>query len=297
MGYWEEYLMKSNQKPLFEKVFSKLTYGFLGAGSLCQALLEGFLRQANVPPGNIFLSSRSEKRLCKVAERFGVQKVAENEELLQKAHVIFLCVKPQDITIAMESLAGRFSREQTVISFAAGVSLARLTELVSCDCRLVRVMPSMPASIGQGLFGYSVLGKDSSLNFFIEELFAPLGLVLPVREQDMGVLTVAGASGVGFVLELMQYWSEWLESYQLSEEVARRITIQTFAGTALWAKAFPSISLSELQRRVASKKGVTAAGLKAFVDSELDTILRMGFEKSVLCEQKLYASAKLSSKN
>ena len=288
--------MKLNQKLPVEKVFSRLTYGFLGAGSLCQALLEGFLEKINIPRENIFLSSRSDKRLHKVVKQFGVQKVAENEELLQKAQVIFLCVKPQDITFAMESLAGRFNPEQTVISFVAGVSLNQLKELVSCDCRLARVMPSMPASIGQGLFGYSVLNKDR-LKFFIEELFSPLGIVLPVREQDMGVLTVAGASGVGFVLELMQYWSEWLESCQLSEEIARRITMQTFVGTALWTKAFPSVSLSELQCRVASKKGVTAAGLKVFADSELDTILRMGFEKSVLCEQKLYTSAKQSIKS
>ena len=289
--------MKLNQKLPVEKVFSRLTYGFLGAGSLCHALLEGFLEKAHILRENVFLSSRSEKRLHKVAKQFGVQTVTENEELLQRAQVIFLCVKPQDITFAMESLAGRFNHKQTVISFVAGVSLSRLKELVSCDCRLVRVMPSMPASVGQGLFGYSVLDENSNLKFFIEELFSPLGVVLPVGEQDMGVLTVAGASGVGFVLELMQYWSEWLESCQLSEEIARRITMQTFAGTALWAKAFPSVSLSELQRRVASKKGVTAAGLKSFADSELDTILRMGFEKSVLCEQKLYASSKLSNKN
>ena len=282
---------------LNKNIFSRLNYGFLGAGAMCQALCKGFLEQANIPKKNIFLSSRSENRLRKLANDLAVHPVRTNEELLSKAQVIFLCVKPQDASVAMEALAGRFSPEQTLISVMAGVPLSALVELVSCKCRLVRMMPNMPASIGQGLFGYSVLGEDKNVSAFVEELFSPLGIVLPMQEKDMGVFTVASSCGVGFVLELMQYWSEWLHSAQFSEDQAKLVTMQTFLGAALLAIKNPKIPLTSLQNRVASKGGMTAAGLRAFADAGLDTILRIGFEKSVLCERKLHAALKLSGKN
>ena len=268
-------------------IFSQLNYGFIGAGSLCQAFLRGFLQKAQIPKERVFLSSRTPGRLQKTAKRFAVQAVAGNEELVLKSQVIFLCIKPEDLIPVVEPLVNQFNQQQTVVSFPAGVSLSTLKKLLPQVKRLVRVVPNTPASVGEGLFAYSLMQADSGLESFVEGLLSPLGQVLKMPEDSLSAFTVAASSGVAFVLELMQYWNEWLENHQFSPEVARKISIHTFLGAAVWAKAFPDLSLAQLQLQVASKKGMTAEGLKAFNEAQLDSILHYGFEKTALREKKL----------
>ena len=66
-----------------------------------------------------------------------------------------------------------------------------------------------------------------------------------------------------------------------------RISAQTFLGASLLVKNFPKKSLSELQLQVASKKGMTAEGLKALNEAEIDSILHYAFEKCALREKTL----------
>ena len=51
------------------------------------------------------------------------------------------------------------------------------------------------------------LNRQENLNSFVESLLEPLGQVLILEEETLlSPATVAGASGLGFVLELMEYW-------------------------------------------------------------------------------------------
>ena len=269
-------------------IFSRLNYGFIGAGSLCQAFLQGFLQKAQIPKERVFLSSRTPARLKKTAERFAVQAVSSNEDLVLKSQIIFLCVKPDDLISTIEPLANQFSPQQTLVSFPAGVSLSTLKKLLPQVKRLVRVVPNTPMSVGEGLFAYSLAQTDSGLESFVKALFSPLGKVLKMPEDNLSAFTVAASSGVAFVLELMQYWNEWLENHHFSVELARKISTHTFLGAALWAKSFPDLSLAQLQLQVASKKGMTVEGLKAFNEAQLDSVLHYGFEKTALREKKLF---------
>ncbi len=270
-------------------IFSHLVYGFMGAGSICQAVLQGFLQKANIPKQKVLLSSRSPVRLAKTAKRFAVQSVSGNEELVVRSQVVFLCMKPEDVIPAIEPLSCQFNEDHTLFSFPAGVSLNVLQKLLPHVKRLIRVVPNTPVSVGEGVFAYSLVRDDPGLQSFVEELFAPLGKVFKMKEENLSPFTVSASSGVAFVLELMQYWNEWLEDHHFSPEMARKISTQTFLGAALWAKAFPQLSLAQLQSRVASKNGMTAEGLKAFNTAQLDSILHYGFEKTVLREKKLFS--------
>lgn len=98
---------------------------------------------------------------------------------------------------------------------------------------------------------------------------------------------VACSSGVGFVYELMIYWQDWMIEHGFDEDVAKNLTLETFQGATALAKHSPQIDLEELQARVASKKGVTEAGLLSMRDSEIETSLRVAFEKAALRNQEM----------
>ncbi len=80
----------------------------------------------------------------------------------------------------------------------------------------------------------------------------------------------------------MMYWQDWIEERGFSPEVSKKMTIETFIGASLLAAQSAGIELEELQARVTSKKGITAAGLNSMRELEMERALRISFEKSAM---------------
>jgi pyrroline-5-carboxylate reductase len=219
--------------------------------------------------------------------------------LVDKADVVILAVKPQDLEAAVEPIASSFSEDQIVISLAAGVQLRALKRLLPRCRNLTRVMANTPARIMKGAFAYCTLADNIRVDLWMERMFKPLGYTIKLDEGDQfEAFSVAASAGVGFVFELMIYWQEWLEERGLDAATARNITVQTFLGTAELAARSgggptgvgggpPPQSLDELQARVTSKKGITAAGLESMRELEIERLLRYSFEKSALRDREL----------
>ncbi len=119
-------------------------------------------------------------------------------------------------------------------------------------------------------------------------MFAPLGICVKLDEgEPFEAFSVATSAGVGFIFELMLYWQEWLEERGISPELAQRMTVSTFQGTAdLAALSWPQ-TLADLQAKVTSKKGITSAGLTSMRELEVERLLRYSFEKAALRDREL----------
>lgn len=270
-----------------------LKVGFIGAGNMTTIITRRLFETNTVRPENTWISNRTPGKLAKIREQWPIQIGNNNEDVVDQCQVIFLSIKPQDFVSAIEPLASLFQKDQIVISLLAGVPLENLEKALP-NSRLVRVMPNTPSSLGKGVVGYCVADPDDNgAVSIVEELLAPLGYVVPLDEGDMfDALLVSCSSGTGFVLELMSYWQDWIEERGFSPEVARRMTIETFWGAAQLAAKEPNVSFEEIQQRVASKKGVTAAGLDSMRELEIERTLRLSFEKSWMRNQELSRSTK-----
>lgn len=266
----------------------KKNVGFIGAGNMTQACIKGLIESKTLTANQIFVSNRSEKKLQKMTELFGVNTCVSNEELIDKCDVIFLATKPQDLTAAIEPIAMSFEAHHLIISLVAGVSIESLLRVLSQSPAIVRVMTNTPIRLRRAVLGVCYSPKTLSFRGLVDQLLSPLGYVVDAPEGEaMQGLSVSASSGTGFVLELMKYWQDWIEDYGFEPEVAKRMTIETFLGASLLAEAESARNLDELQQQVVSKKGMTAAGLESMRENELERILRMGFEKALLREQEL----------
>jgi pyrroline-5-carboxylate reductase len=148
-------------------------------------------------------------------------------------------------------------------------------------------MPNTPSVIGRGIIGYMLSDEDQAVEATVEDLFEPLGRVIKVQDEDKyESLMVSCSSGTGFVFELMTYWQDWIEEHGFSLEEARMMTIETFAGASLLA-AQARERVEDLQARVTSKKGVTAAGLQSMRELEIERALRISFEKSAMRNKEM----------
>lgn len=265
-----------------------LKVGFIGAGNMTSTITRRLFEEGKIKPENVWISNRTPGKLQKIKEQWNIHIAKSNEEVVENCQIVFLAMKPQDFYTAIEANASQFNQDQIVISLLAGVTIESIEKLLP-QTRIIRVMPNTPSALGKGVVGFCLNDEaDQGAKAIIEELLAPLGFIVSLEEGDMfDALLVSSSSGTGFILELMSYWQEWIEERGISPEVARQITVDTFLGTALLASKESQVSLEELQQRVASKKGVTAAGLDSMRELEVERVLRLSFEKAWMRTQEL----------
>lgn len=266
----------------------KENIGFVGAGNMCQALVEGWLAKSLIAAPNLYVSNRTPGKVKKLTEQWKIIGCATNEEVVDASNVVVLAVKPQDLVAAVEPIASTFRADQIVISLAAGFPLSRLKKLLPQCPHIARVMANTPARIMKGTFGYCTLGGNLIVDRFMERMFKPLGFTMRLDEgEPFEAFTVATSSGVGFIYEMMIYWQEWLEERGIDPALAQQMTIQTFVGASELALQSLPLSLEELQAKVTSKKGVTAAGLESLRELEMERLLRYSFEKAAIRDREL----------
>ena len=274
-------------------LLKSMKIGFIGAGNMTQALVKGMVESKEIRPDHIFVSNRTEGKLIKLSEQFHVQTRSHNQEIISECDVVIIAVKPQDFTTALEGLTGQFGENQIVISLAPGIPFDALEKQIPSG-RLVRLMPNTPSLIGRGVIGFMSLDEtDEFVTSLMEDLFGSLGYVLEVATEDQfDALTISCASGTGFVFEMMMYWQDWIEERGFSPEVSRKMTVETFLGASLLASQSAGFEIEELQSRVTSKKGVTAAGLDSMRALEIERTLRISFEKAAMRSKEISKSMK-----
>lgn len=262
--------------------------GFIGAGNMTQALVKGMVESKEIKADHIMVSNRTEGKLLKMAEQFQVQTRSHNQEIISECDVVIIAVKPQDFAAALEGLTGQFSEHQIVISLAAGIPFDALEKQIPSG-RLVRLMPNTPSIIGRGVIGFMSQDEDEGfVSSLMDDLFGGLGVVMKVDNEDQfEALMISCSSGTGFVFEMMMYWQDWIAERGFGDDTARRMTIETFLGAALLAAQSEGIEIEELQARVTSKKGVTAAGLNSMRELEIERALRISFEKAAMRSKEI----------
>jgi pyrroline-5-carboxylate reductase len=229
---------------------------------MATALARGLVRAAIVPAEAIVASDPSEDaRLAFEREAPGATVAADIAERVGQADVVFLAVKPQQMTEALAALCDGLRADALVVSIAAGITLERLAGALPASQRIIRVMPNTPCLIGQGASGFS-LGKfatpeDGKL---LAKLLSAVGAAFEVPEKLLDAVTGLSGSGPAFVYSMIEALAEGGKAAGLPVELAAELAARTAAGAAamvLQTGETPAV----LRDRVTSPGGTTVAGL------------------------------------
>lgn len=243
--------------------------GLIGAGRMATALARGFVTAKLVSPTNILASDPSEESR-RVFEREvpGATVVAENGREFASCDVLFLAVKPQQMTVALEQIRGLVRTDAVVVSIAAGVTIARLAAGLATGQRIVRVMPNTPCLIGRGASGYA-LGPTATKEDgrLVAELLSAVGVAYEVPESQLDAVTGLSGSGPAFVYTMIELLAQGGKDAGLPADLADQLAVHTAAGAAemiLATGETPAV----LRDRVTSPGGTTLAGLKALEEND-----------------------------
>ena len=261
--------------------------GFIGMGNMGQAILAGLIKSGTVEGSQVFVNNRSPGKVQKVVDKYACHSTDTAEELVEQVDVVILATKPQDLFAMLEPLKNTFNSDQVVMSLAAGIGLDSIKRYIP-EAAIVRIITNTPIFVCRGAVGFHLSRPDIMIEKLVKDLFSPLGHVFPLEEGDpLSAMTVASAAGTGFIFEIMQYWRDWVVEHGVPEDEARRIVVETFLGTAQLAEKESGQSFESLTAKVASNKGVTAAGLQSMRELELEGLLRMSFNKAIIRDQEL----------
>ena len=172
---------------------------------------------------------------------------------------VMLALKPQQIgalaTPAFAALAPRL-----LVSILAGVEVATIAGLCRAEA-VVRAMPNLPVSIGQGVTALYSDSDDPGVRATANALAAPLGQVEWIADEaQFDAVTALSGCGPGFVFRFVDALARAGAGLGLPADQAARLALATVAGSAALA-AESAVAPATLADRVASPGGSTREGL------------------------------------
>lgn len=232
---------------------------FIGLGKMGTALAHGIIGKC-YEPEEVRAYDISEAARGNFADAFPRVRVFDTlSEAVEGVHVVVLCVKPQNFS-EMGSQIKPHLGNALVISILGGTPLVKLAETLG-TARVIRVMPNLPVTVGEGISCYTSYPDISTQDIdTVERLLAASGKTMRVEESWMDAVTGVSGSGPAFVLEFLIGLTEGGIAQGLPRQTAQALAAQTILGTIrlLNETALPPETLRD---NVISPNGTTAAGM------------------------------------
>jgi pyrroline-5-carboxylate reductase len=247
-------------------------YAFIGGGNMARSLIGG-LRASGVAPSSIDVSDPSAEQRASLVAQFGVQTHASNVEAADRADVIILAVKPQEMSnVARELAPGLQQRRPLIMSVAAGIRTDHLARWLG-ELPIVRTMPNRPALYSQGATGlFATAAVDPRHRELAAAIMGAVGTAVWVeREEQLDAVTAVSGSGPAYFFLLIEMIEQAGVDLGLSASTSRELAIATAWGAAYMAK-HDTTTPAVLREQVTSKGGTTEAALRHLESQEVRAI-------------------------
>ena len=231
----------------------------IGVGAMGEALMAGWIA-AGTSPDEIVAVDQDTDRLAKLRERRGVRSVEVSG--VSVAEVVVVAVKPHHVATALTDVAPHLGPNAVIVSVAAGVTLARLAEVLPEGQPVIRVMPNTPALVGKGVAGLATgptVTPEQTAR--VVAMMEAVGTCVELPESQFDALTAISGSGPAYLFLIAEAMIEAGVHQGLGRDVATKLVNGTFAGAAAMLEGVDA-SASELRERVTSPAGTTAAALR-----------------------------------
>ncbi len=257
----------------------------IGAGKMGGALVDGWIAQG-IDPATIHLVDPALAGDDRGWSTKGVACSADVTDLaVSQPSVLMLAIKPQMMDAVLPGLAPLDHDGLTVLSIAAGTTLAAL-QTAFAKARCIRTMPNTPAAVGAGITAAYGPDVPSDVKVGVTALLEAVGQVVWVdNEQAMDAVTAVSGSGPAYVFHMVEALADAGEALGLPADTAMALARQTIVGAGhLLAQS--DETAATLRTNVTSPGGTTAAGLSVLRDSgKLSDLMRAttraAFDRSV----------------
>ena len=240
--------------------------GVIGVGNMGSALVRGIVEAGAVPAEKVIVADVDAARASTLAGELSVKQAGSNAEAAAESEYVIVAVKPNTLPQVLGEIGPVLDEDQTVVSIAAGVTLARIAwHLGHHKPALVRVMPNTPALVGAGVSAVAAPGVPAERVAVLKDMLRAVGEVVDVEEELMDAVTGLSGSGPAFVFSMIEGLIAGGVTAGLQASTALLLAVQTVLGAARLMQETHQ-QPGALKDAVASPGGTTEAGLSELTD-------------------------------
>ena len=259
--------------------------GLIGTGNMGGAILRGYTSVYPNEAAHCNIYDVSAEAANKLKELTGANIKPSVQELVEASDVIIMAVKPYHYKDVLPLIAECELKAKTIITIAAGVSIAKVEEALGSDVAVVRIMPNTPALVLMGMTAVCNNGKVEKTAYeSIMMLLSSFGKVIEIEDEEL-IHAVIGASGSSpaYTYMFIDAIARASEKEGLKYEDALVSAAQSVMGSAKMVLE-SGIDPVSLREAVCSPNGTTIEAVHKLQEN--------GFEKCV--EEAVHAACERS---
>jgi pyrroline-5-carboxylate reductase len=261
-------MMSEKDNSEFDGRLDEYLVILVGCGKMGSALATGWVHSGLLDPKRLVCVDADEDRAQELAEQLEARdeipevEVDESGEAIRRMRLYIMAVKPGDIRPVLEARREEWTDTDTVISVAAGVTVATLRSHAGPFPGIARAMPNTPALVGAGITG--LMGDGTVDITAITALFEAVGKVVRIRkESDFDALTAISGSGPAYIFTAIEALADGGVFMGLDRSTAIELATGVIEGAARLVQKQPFAHTADLKDSVASPGGTTIAALVA----------------------------------
>lgn len=253
--------------------------GFIGCGNMGGAMIQGIIDSGKCALEDLMAAEKSAKMREKKSAQYGIQIVADNQEVAKLADILFLAVKPQFYEEVISEIKDVIAEQTIVVSIAPGKTLSYLEEKFGRKLKFVRAMPNTPAMVKEGMMGICksdmVTEEEIAQIKDICEGFSKTELV---PEHLMDVVTAVSGSSPAYVFLFIEAMADAAVAGGMPRKQAYTFAAQAVLGSAKMVLE-TGMHPGELKDMVCSPAGTTIQAVRVLEEKGMRSAVFEAMEK------------------
>ncbi|WP_319371857.1 pyrroline-5-carboxylate reductase [uncultured Ilyobacter sp.] len=207
--------------------------GFIGCGNMGEAILGGILSSGILKGENIWVSELSSDRLSELSKKYGVNITNDGKEVVKNSDIFIIAVKPNIYPVVLEDIKELVDSTKTVVTIAAGVTIASVENIIGSDKRIIRTMPNTPALVAEGMTSISHNDMVSLENLEeIKTIFGSFGKSEVLSEYLIHSVTAVSGSSPAYVFMFIEALADGAVLQGMPRDKAYQFAAQSVLGAA-----------------------------------------------------------------
>lgn len=237
-------------------------FGFIGCGNMGGALATAASK--GLPGENLLLADFSHEKAQALAEKLGAR-VGSNQELAKQCDYLFLGVKPQMMADMLQSISDALAVRETpcvLVTMAAGLQISTIRQMSGVRFPMIRIMPNMPASVGQGMILCCSDGANEAQIEVFKQVMSGAGMLDFIDESLIDAGSAVSGCGPAFACLLLEALADGGVACGLPRAKAQMYAAQMLKGTAALALEAGQ-NPAAIKDAVCSPAGSTIQGVRS----------------------------------
>jgi len=228
-----------------------MTYnlGFIGTGTISDAVIRGICTSEIGNSVSIMTSSRNQQIAQKLASDFNQIRISDNNQLIvTNCDLIFIALRRQILQTELEKL--NFKPHQLIISFVPTISRDLLAKYTKCN--IEQIYRAVPLPFIAQHQGKTPIYPEHKI---LQNIFTKTGGIISAKDEQQLDVFMLGGSMMGIYFKFAGICANWLKEQGLEKEQANLYISQLFNSLARQSLGNLNPDFIKLQQEFSTKGG------------------------------------------